>query len=150
MSRRGFYTHRRLALVDRFWAKVSKDKTGCWLWLGYVDAKGYGVFGVGDRRLMKAHRFSYEIAKGPVAVGLQLDHTCRIRNCVNPAHLEPVTNRENVIRGNSARGPKPNCKHGHPLSGPNLYINPRGDRECRSCRAAASLRVRKGEMQCAV
>ncbi|MGH8129090.1 MAG: HNH endonuclease signature motif containing protein [Gammaproteobacteria bacterium] len=139
---------RLLALKERFMSKVSKG-SACWLWTAYTDVKGYGIFGVGKRQLMKAHRYSYIIHKGPIPRGLQIDHLCRITNCVNPNHLEAVTNRENVLRGNRARGPRPLCKHGHPLSGSNLYINPRGDRECRTCRRAASARQLERRSQCA-
>lgn len=122
-----------------FDARVQKDVSGCWLWTGFVDRKGYGVIGVGGRKLSKAHRFSYERFVGPVPDGMQLDHLCRVRNCVNPSHLEPVTNRENVIRGNAARPAKTHCKNGHPYK-ENLYLNPRGHRECMKCRTEAARR----------
>ena len=82
----------------RFWAKV--DKTGpvseyapilgsCWLWLG-TKSKGYGQFKV-NGVAVKAHRFAYELLRGPILSGLTLDHLCRVRACVNPSHMEPVT-----------------------------------------------------------
>ena len=123
-----------------FDAKIIRDPSGCWLWTGYVYPKGYGVMGVGGRKLCKVHRYSYERFVGPIPKGLQLDHLCRVRNCANPAHLEPVTNRENVVRGNAARPPIQACKRGHAFTESNTYINPRGHRECRICRADAMRR----------
>ena len=127
-----------------FDARVSKNEDGCWLWLGYVDKKGYGVIGVGNRKLSKAHRYSYERFVGPIPDGLQLDHLCRVRNCVNPNHLEPVTNRENVIRGNAARPEIKICKNGHEFTESNTYIHPkRGNRQCKKCRRSAAIRFKE-------
>lgn len=88
-----------------------------------------------------AHRVGYELYVGKIPDGLMLDHLCRNRCCVNPKHLEPVTNLENVRRGIAAQRNREirlamtHCKRGHPLSGDNLYINPgSGQRVCRSCR----------------
>jgi hypothetical protein len=83
---------------DRFIQKyVPEPNTGCWLWTGYVDRHGYGQFK--GAKQGSAHRWSYEYHAGPIPEGLQLDHLCRVRSCVNPAHLEPVTCRVNVSRG---------------------------------------------------
>ena len=79
----------------RFWAKVDKTET-CWLWTGGQSA-GYGRFGFKGRPNLGAHRFAYELLVGPIPPGLDLDHLCRVRNCVNPDHLEPVTRRENLL-----------------------------------------------------
>jgi len=92
---------------ERFWSKV--DKTGdCWIWNGGVGAGGYGAFGSYDEAddpiTVRAHRYAYEALVGPIPAGLVLDHLCRVRRCVNPAHLEPVTNAENIRRGFDARG----------------------------------------------
>lgn len=96
-------------LPPRFWAKVAVDnETGCWLWTAGYRRGGYARFryaGAGSKN-GAAHRFSYEKLIGPVSGGLQLDHLCRVRHCVNPAHLEPVTPRENTLRGNTLRGSK--------------------------------------------
>jgi len=125
----------------RFMRKTKLSKTGCWLWCGYKDGKGYGVFGKDPGKPIKAHRFSYENFKGKIPEGLQLDHVCRVRCCVNPSHLEPVTNRENVIRGIAARPAQTHCRSGgHELTRENTYINPRGHRECRICRGEAAQR----------
>lgn len=85
---------------DRFWAKVDKtsDPNGCWLWTASVGSHGYGAFGVGQA-VKVAHRIAYELTVGPIPEGLHLDHLCRRHACVNPAHLHPVTLRENVGRG---------------------------------------------------
>ena len=81
----------------RFWAKVNKNAaSGCWEWLAHLH-KGYGQFGV--KRVIKyAHRVSYELLKGPIPAGLEIDHLCKNPKCVNPNHLEPVTRQENLSR----------------------------------------------------
>ena len=88
--------------AERFWAKVVNDtETGCWLWSG-ATTTGYGRFHLAmGLPLVVAHRFAYETLVGPVPAGLDLDHLCRVRRCVNPAHLEPVTRRENLMRGDT-------------------------------------------------
>lgn len=134
---------RRITPEQSFDAKAERSPDGCWLWTGYIDAKGYGVLGIGGKRLSKAHRFSYERFVGPIPAGKCLDHLCRVRHCVNPVHLEPVTNQENVIRGNAARPPRVACVKGHAFSEQNTYINQRGKRECRTCRAEAVKRYRE-------
>lgn len=127
---------------NSFWSRVDKTTT-CWLWIGSDDGEGYGRF-----RGRGAHRFAYERCVGPIPRGKQLDHLCRITNCVNPLHLEPVTNKENVLRGISMcaeNARKDFCKNGHPLSGENLKINTGtrpGRRSCRTCLTLAKRRWR--------
>lgn len=93
----------RVPEVERFWAKVDKDGSGgCWLWTG-ASTRGYGTFGVGYRaehthRKVYAHRWVYEHEIGPIPEGFQVDHLCFVRLCVNPAHLEAVTQQENLRR----------------------------------------------------
>lgn len=92
--------------------------SGCWLWIGGLSSDGYGSFSV-QRRHIKAHKFAYLERFGEVPAGLELDHLCRIRCCVNPDHLEPVTHRENVARGNSVsalNASKTHCPRGHSYS----------------------------------
>jgi len=101
---------------ERFWEKVRKSD-GCWEWIAYTNPDGYGHFRV-DGRIVRAHRWAYEHLVGPIPSGLDLDHRCRVRHCVNPAHLEPVTRKENILRG-AGRGAQharqTTCKNGHPL-----------------------------------
>lgn len=91
------HVQRHYDIEERFWSKVAKTST-CWLWGGSVRANGYGVFSF-QARTMLAHRYAYELLSGPIPTGLVIDHLCRVRNCVNPAHLEAVTQSENVRRG---------------------------------------------------
>ncbi len=96
---------------------------------------GYGLaWHKGHNNL--AHRRVYELLRGPIPEGLTLDHLCRERSCVNPDHLEPVTFRENIRRGQSPPGINSrmtHCKNGHPLSGDNIRIETSGGRRCRTC-----------------
>lgn len=127
------------SLMDR--VQVTDD--GCWLWTGYVDRDGYGRQNEG--RL--AHRLMYEALVGPIPEGLTIDHLCRVRHCVNPAHLEPVTLRENVLRGyglggNQAR--RTHCPQGHPYDEENTYKAPGSRRRyCRACQRTRAEQKRK-------
>lgn len=124
---------RSIAAPVRFWARVNKTD-GCWLWTGAADFNGYGRIIV-NRKIVLTHRFSYELARGPIPDGLVLDHLCRIPGCVNPSHLEAVTQKENMRRG--ARVARTHCKRGHRLADDNLEpysINTLGHRNCVTCR----------------
>lgn len=123
------------ALPEAFWRKVVT--TDCWVWNGAVNSRGYACFLV-DGKAQLAHRLAYEDAHGPIPDGLIIDHTCRVRNCVNPAHLEPVTYRENNLRGRAAVALKEGgiCQRGHLLTEANIYRHPRGHIECRTCRGS--------------
>jgi hypothetical protein len=119
--------------IDRFLDKILVPATGtCWLWGGARNWNGYGHFGISDGHTQLAHRFAYEFFVGPIPMGLQLDHLCRARHCVNPDHLEPVTNRENARRG--AHGLLvTHCPQGHLYSKDNTRIGDKGERHCRTC-----------------
>lgn len=126
------------------WSALVRWTPKCWLWIGKTASDGYGRFSItqaGNQRLETvAHRFGYQIHRGPIPEGLVLDHLCRVRNCVNPWHLEPVTIGENVMRGEtlpaSYRG-RTHCKNGHAYTPTNTRIiqqrNGNPTRQCRAC-----------------
>lgn len=119
--------------VRRFFQKVTVSESGCWEWTGAKYRNGYGAFAGPGRKTTCAHRIGYELLVGAIPDGLTLDHLCRNRACVNPDHLEPVTHRENCIRGRALRT---HCPQGHPYDETNTYVKqtPRGtSRECRTC-----------------
>lgn len=122
--------------VKLFDDKILMDKYGCWLWQGYCNEKGYGKFHHRADCSM-AHRFSYVLFKGAIPEGLQIDHLCRTRNCVNPNHLEAVTCQENIRRGTSGKYQllKTHCPAGHPYEGENL-VRYKNTRVCRTCKNA--------------
>ena len=140
--------------VEKFWCSVSPEpNSGCWLWSGPLWPNGYASHQFGGRgnKAVLAHRFSYELHKGPVPEGLDLDHLCRMRCCVNPDHLEPVTRKVNINRsglvGKWYRGDV--CKYGHPFDLLNTYRGRDGFRQCRICRAKRDLerKIRKRAKQ---
>lgn len=132
---------------DAFWARVRKlGDDDCWLWEGTVGGRGgYGVLQMQGRQVY-AHRYAWEISRGEVPEGLQLDHLCRNRLCVNPAHLEPVTAGENVRRGLTAyaSGLRTTCRNGHPLIPENRE---RSRDECKACRLEWYARNRQAERE---
>lgn len=85
---------RRRPITERFWAKAQKGPD-CWLWTGAISSTGYGSFW-GPSGSRGAHRIAYEMAVGPIPEGLDLDHMCSTRACVNPSHLRPVTRKQNM------------------------------------------------------
>lgn len=115
---------------------VPEPNTGCLLWLASCDQDGYGKLSI-DGRTRRAHRVAYELAFGPVPPGLQLDHrACSTPCCINPLHLEAVTQWVNGRRSGSpsaVNARKTHCNHGHPLSGANLRVDSDGCRRCRVC-----------------
>lgn len=122
-------------VADRLWPKALADGTGCWIWAGATSVGGYGRIQV-DGQSRTASRVAYTIVKGSIPESLQLDHLCRRRACINPDHLEPVTPRENVLRGEgwaAKNHAKTHCPQGHPYSAENTHINPSGERTCRIC-----------------
>lgn len=150
-------------VLERILQNVEILDNGCWRWTRSVTPAGYGqmtMAGPAGKRVTRVvHKVLYEALVGPVPEGLQLDHTCHNadldcnggsscehRRCVNPAHLEPVTNRENTLRGRCAESNRERltlvekCSAGHPLSGPNLRPGAKGAEACRAC---ARLKTRK-------
>jgi len=123
--------------LERFHRKYTVAPTGCWLWSGCLDRDGYAAFFKvgsrtdGSRSQKRPHRWIYEQLVGPIGAGLVIDHKCRARACVNPAHMEAVTTQENTRRG--ARANATHCKSGHPLVGDNLYQG-KTQRACMTCR----------------
>ena len=120
-------------LFDR---KISPEPTsGCWLWLGATTKDGYAVFR-SQRKLIYAHRFSYQKSIGEIPAGCELDHLCRNRMCSNPHHLEAVSHRENCLRGKSPVADcaqKTHCPRGHQYNKQNTRISARGKRYCLAC-----------------
>lgn len=135
---------------DSIASRYRIETSGCWKWLGpvhrYADGTpSYGSAAQGGRKL-PAHRLTYELFVGSIPAGLDLDHLCRNRRCVNPAHLEPVTRRENIMRSPVAlpalNEAKTHCTHGHEYTPENTVIQvvPWGkgfQRACRTCKYAA-------------
>jgi len=98
-------------LLDRFWDKVERrDCSDCWPWTGATTFGGYGVIGLGRRRLLRAHRVSYEAHYGPIPDGAVVRHTCDNPSCVNPSHLLIGTQKDNMAdkieRGRASRRKK--------------------------------------------
>lgn len=124
-------------LQERLMARVRVDAAGCWVWVGPVNFGGYGRITLNGKTAM-VHRLLYEHHAGPIPAGLQLDHLCRNRPCCNPQHLEPVTSRENSLRGigpAAMHAAQVNCVNGHPLTPDNL-LRESGKRRCRECNKA--------------
>lgn len=127
--------------ISRFHKYVMPEPmSGCWLWMGSLDGRGYGSMRVGNtavgRSIVRTHRFSYELYKGPIPDDMCLDHLCRVRSCCNPDHLEPVTIRENILRGealSAQRAKQTHCKNGHEFTPANTRVSPKNERICRAC-----------------
>jgi hypothetical protein len=137
---RGRHTRLEGTPEERFYGYVIKNGPGgCWLWRGGLDVGGYGVFSLGNElggRQAKAHRYAYELLVGPIPPNMLLDHSCRVHPCVNPDHLEPVTSRDNTLRGTgfaAKNAKKTHCPQGHPYDEKNTYVSSSGGRQCRTC-----------------
>ena len=116
---------------------IPEPNSGCWLWLGCLDGKNYGILGI-NRRNVYAHRFSYTLKYGAIPADKELDHLCRNTFCCNPDHVEPVTHRENMLRSPITIGGRhtrrTHCPSGHEYSEENTYRSPGGHRFCKECR----------------
>ncbi len=120
--------------VSRFWEKVERT-TSCWNWTGAKNVEGYGLAWF-NSKLCSAHRISFLLSGNTIPVGMNLDHLCRNRGCVNPEHLEPVTQRVNTLRGESfaaKRAKQTHCVNGHEFTLENTRMKNNGTRQCRAC-----------------
>lgn len=123
--------------MDSFWAKVKYTET-CWLWQGNMTSAGYGLTRSGGKNI-SAHRFIYALTKEPLIDGLQIDHLCRVKNCVNPEHLEQVTPKENVLRAIPFRNKyvpsakRSHCRQGHRYTKANTILLNVGGKICAKC-----------------
>lgn len=123
-----------MSAEERFWVKVDKQVGGCWIWTATCSTNGYGQFWSEDRVNVPAHRQAYEFEVGTIPSGMVLDHLCRIKSCVNPDHLEVVTQSENVLRGLASRGQGDTCRAGHPRTPDNTHVRKSGERYCMTCK----------------
>ena len=134
---RAFMRKSNVEIEERFWSKVdhSPNEDVCWLWRASKDSKGYGTFKIGGKRgiAAKAHRIAYELERGEIPPRMVLDHLCRTHACVNPWHLEAVTNQENVLRGRSTKS-RTHCSAGHEYNEQNYRYSPATKgRYCAQC-----------------
>jgi len=139
-------------MTSRFWSKVA-CRGGCWEWTASLR-RGYGRFSIGYRTF-PAHRVAYEMLVGPIPDGLTLDHLCRNKVCVNPAHLEPVTGVENTQRGPSGEfnREKTHCFRGHPFDDENTRwgrtpVGSGWGRWCRACQREYQREYRQRRLAC--
>lgn len=130
--------------VDRIALYVNAEGD-CWLWSGARDDTGYGDVTY-QGKSWKAHRWVWSVMVGPIPEGMTIDHLCRVRHCVNPDHLEVVTQGVNTLRGYGPAGRHARtreCPKGHPYDAENTYRFPDGRRDCRTCRAASRRRYKE-------
>jgi hypothetical protein len=116
---------------------ITEPNTGCWIWVGALNSDGYASLRIGNK-IEKAHIWFFKLVHKiqKIEHGLEADHLCRLRCCVNPRHLEVVTKRINILRGFGAAAlcaRKTHCVRGHPLTGNNIITNKHHPRMCRAC-----------------
>lgn len=135
-------TPHELGLPERHARRIREDATGCWTWTGPLNYAGYALFDW-EGKTSRGHRVTYRLAHGSIPEGMQLDHLCRNRACLNPKHLEVVTARENTMRSDALTAKfavATHCIHGHPFDLVNTYFRPSGGRSCRTCAASQDRR----------
>jgi len=143
---RGIWKQGRADAITRLMSKTVKLSCGCWLYTGGLDPDGYGIFWVNGKSV-RVHRYTYEALTDTVIPDeLPIDHLCRNRACINPQHMEPVTPRENVIRGilsqvnHEKAQSRTHCSNGHAYTPENTHIRPDGTRRCRQCKRESERR----------
>jgi len=126
-----------MTTIQRFWDKVDIDDNDCWNWTGSKNDLGYGRFGI-NGKVIRTHRYSYELFNKPIPKGLVIDHLCRNTSCCNPQHLEPVTQQENCSRGMTGQYEhkrRTHCKRGHKLTPENIsYHSSNKHGRCKTCK----------------
>jgi hypothetical protein len=129
--------------IERAWNYISPEPmSGCWLWMGVLNGSGYARIRLGAH-LIFVHRLFYEFYKKPIPAGLTVDHICRVRCCVNPAHMDVVTHRENCLRGiapAAKHAKQTHCIHGHEFTAANTWRRRNGGRLCLKCAVERSRR----------
>lgn len=141
---------KRAPVLERI-VRSTEFTDSCWLWRGGLRYDGYAQISVSPGKIRRVHRVAYELLRGPIPAGLVLDHLCRVPACWNPDHLEPVTDRVNLLRGTgwSARNAsRTHCPTGHEYTEQNTYVW-RGRRRCRPCNVAAHKRWRTKKREAA-
>lgn len=153
----GVYIRRIRPVAERFWEKVDRNGPipserpelgSCWQWLSRINPDGYGHFWL-DGSAQQAHVVAYVLTNGPKPPNTDLDHLCRNRSCVNLSHLEAVTHRENVLRGEglaAQEARQTHCVNGHPFDTVNTSQSGRS-RKCRACHAEVSRQYRQRQKE---
>jgi hypothetical protein len=142
---------RRCAELIPSWVEKNIEiipETGCWIWLKSVNDAGYAKKNLGGKYI-RVGRWLYEHLNGTIGT-LVVDHLCRVRCCVNPAHLEPVTNKENILRGigwSAINHKKTHCPNGHPYDERYTYTSSDGERRCRECNRISQAKYRRSKSQ---